>query len=34
LGENVSVITPYVVMLLILLVKPYGLFGTREVERV
>jgi branched-chain amino acid transport system permease protein len=34
LGENVSIITPYVVMLLVLLVKPYGLFGTREVERV
>lgn len=34
LGENVSVITPYVVMLLVLLIKPYGLFGTREVERV
>ncbi|GGM75779.1 branched-chain amino acid ABC transporter permease [Dactylosporangium sucinum] len=34
LGGNVSVVTPYVVMLLILLVRPYGLFGTREVERV
>ena len=34
LGGNVSVITPYVVMLLVLLVRPYGLFGTREVERV
>jgi len=33
-GGNVSVITPYVVMLLVLLVRPYGLFGTREVERV
>ncbi|WP_117208987.1 branched-chain amino acid ABC transporter permease [Allorhizocola rhizosphaerae] len=34
LGGNISVITPYVVMLIVLLVKPYGLFGTREVERV
>jgi branched-chain amino acid transport system permease protein len=34
LGGNVSVITPYVVMLLVLLVRPYGLLGTREVERV
>jgi branched-chain amino acid transport system permease protein len=34
LGGNFSVITPYVVMLLVLLVRPYGLFGTREVERV
>ena len=34
LGGNVSVVTPYVLMLLVLLVKPYGLFGTREVERV
>jgi branched-chain amino acid transport system permease protein len=34
LGGNVSVITPYVLMLLVLMVRPYGLFGTREVERV
>lgn len=34
LGQNFSVVTPYVVMLLILLIRPYGLFGTREVERV
>lgn len=34
LGGNVSVITPYVLMLLVLLVRPYGLFGVREVERV
>jgi branched-chain amino acid transport system permease protein len=34
LGGNISVISPYVVMLLVLLVRPYGLFGTREVERV
>lgn len=34
LGPNVSFLTPYVVMVLVLLVRPYGLFGTREVERV
>jgi branched-chain amino acid transport system permease protein len=34
LGGNVAVVTPYVVMLVVLLVRPYGLFGTREVERV
>jgi branched-chain amino acid transport system permease protein len=34
LGGNFSVVTPYVVMLIVLLVRPYGLFGTREVERV
>jgi len=31
---NIGVIAPYIVMLLVLLVRPYGLFGTREVERV
>jgi len=34
LGGNISIISPYVLMLLVLLVRPYGLFGTREVERV
>lgn len=34
LGQNFSIVTPYVVMMIILLVRPYGLFGTREVERV
>ncbi|MEU6998630.1 branched-chain amino acid ABC transporter permease [Nonomuraea sp. NPDC046570] len=34
LGQNFAVVTPYVVMLVVLLVRPYGLFGTREVERV
>jgi branched-chain amino acid transport system permease protein len=27
-------VVPYVLMLLVLLVRPYGLFGTREVERI
>jgi branched-chain amino acid transport system permease protein len=34
LGGNASIISAYVLMLLVLLVKPYGLFGTHEVERV
>jgi branched-chain amino acid transport system permease protein len=34
LGGNISIITPYVLMLVVLLLRPYGLFGTREVERV
>jgi branched-chain amino acid transport system permease protein len=34
LGNNFDQVVPYVVMLLVLLVRPYGLFGTREVERV
>ncbi|ASR38721.1 branched-chain amino acid ABC transporter permease [Prauserella marina] len=33
-GSNVSVIVPYVLMILILLVRPYGLLGTKEVRRV
>ncbi|HET7690312.1 MAG TPA: branched-chain amino acid ABC transporter permease [Nocardioidaceae bacterium] len=31
---NIGEIAPYIVMLVVLLVRPYGLFGTREVERV
>lgn len=34
LGEGFSSVAPYVVMILILLVRPYGLFGTPEVRRV
>jgi branched-chain amino acid transport system permease protein len=34
LGGDFALVTPYIVMLLVLLVRPYGLFGTREVERV
>jgi branched-chain amino acid transport system permease protein len=34
LGANFALVSAYVVMFLVLLVKPYGLFGTREVERV
>jgi len=34
LGNNFAVVSPYVIMLLVLLVRPYGLFGTPEIERV
>lgn len=34
LGSNASVIVPWLVMMLVLVIRPYGLFGTREVERV
>jgi len=34
LGQNFSTAIAYVVMFVVLLVRPYGIFGTREVERV
>ena len=34
LGDNFGAVMPYVVMIVILLVRPYGLFGHREVRRV
>lgn len=34
LGRNFSIVAPYAVMLLVLMVRPYGLFGTPEIERV
>ncbi|HEV7680196.1 MAG TPA: branched-chain amino acid ABC transporter permease [Candidatus Dormibacteraeota bacterium] len=34
LGQGFSTVAPYIVMILVLLVRPYGLFGTRPVERV
>lgn len=34
LGNNFHVVAAYAVMILVLMVRPYGLFGTREVERV
>lgn len=34
LGTNFHIVMPYVVMILILLVRPYGIFGTREVRRI
>ena len=34
LGAEFADVVPYLIMFLILLVRPYGLFGTREVQRV
>jgi branched-chain amino acid transport system permease protein len=34
LGTGFHEITPYLIMILVLLIRPYGLFGTRKVERV
>ncbi len=34
LGSGIHQITPYLVMILVLLIRPYGLFGTRKVERI
>jgi branched-chain amino acid transport system permease protein len=33
LGDNFALVSPYVLLLIVLLVRPYGLFGTPEVER-
>lgn len=33
-GRSPEIVVPYVVMIIILLVRPYGLFGTPEVRRV
>ena len=32
-GGSVKEVVPFVVLLIILMIKPYGLFGTREIER-
>ena len=34
LGAGIHQITPYLVMILVLLIRPYGLFGSRKVERI
>ena len=34
LGKGFEDIAPYLVMIVVLLVRPYGLFGTRKVERI
>lgn len=34
LGNNFSTVSPYVIMLIVLLIRPYGVWGTPEVERV
>lgn len=33
LGSNFENVVPYLVMIIVLLLRPYGLFGTREVQR-
>jgi branched-chain amino acid transport system permease protein len=33
-GQNFHQVFPYVIMILVLVVRPYGLFGVKEVERV
>lgn len=33
-GSSFELVSPYLVMIVILLVRPYGLFGTKEVRRV
>ncbi|HRN28254.1 MAG TPA: branched-chain amino acid ABC transporter permease [Terrimesophilobacter sp.] len=33
LGPNFENVAPYLVMIIVLLVRPYGIFGTREVQR-
>jgi len=34
LGGGVKEITAFVVVILIMMIRPYGLFGTKEIERV
>ena len=34
LGNNFADVAPYIAMILVLMIRPYGLFGTRPVERV
>ncbi len=34
LGNNFALVAPYALMFVVLLIRPYGLFGTKEVERV
>jgi branched-chain amino acid transport system permease protein len=34
LGTGIHEIMPYIIMILVLLIRPYGLFGTKKVERI
>ncbi len=34
MGRGIGEVAPFLVMLLVLLVRPAGLFGTRELSRV
>ena len=31
---GVKEVAPYIILVVILMIKPYGLFGTKEIERV
>jgi branched-chain amino acid transport system permease protein len=33
-GANFDVVVPYIIMIIVLMVRPYGLYGTPEVQRV
>jgi branched-chain amino acid transport system permease protein len=34
LGANFDLVVPYLIMIVVLMVRPYGMFGTKEVVRV
>ncbi|MBA3523614.1 MAG: hypothetical protein H0T85_03490 [Geodermatophilaceae bacterium] len=34
LGRGFAEVTPYIIMIVVLLIKPAGLFGTQDVTRV
>jgi len=34
LGANFDLVVPYLIMIVVLMVRPYGMFGTKEVIRV
>ena len=34
LGSGINEITAYVLVLIVMMIRPYGLFGTKEIERV
>jgi branched-chain amino acid transport system permease protein len=33
IGGMAQQLSPYVILLVVLIIKPYGLFGTKEIER-
>ena len=34
LGAGFHEIAPYIIMIIVLLIRPYGFFGTKKVERI
>ena len=34
LGANFDLVVPYLIMIVVLMVRPYGIYGTKEVIRV